>query len=78
MYVHRFEILSNWVQSLFYSFVLFSILGLVAADYDASVATLESIALSLGNLLKPLHSYLFVFILTSSFTFLSQTVTVYF
>ena len=39
-------------SKLVYSFVFFLLIGLVAADYDASVATLESIALSLGNELK--------------------------
>ena len=34
------------------------LLGLVAADYDASVATLESIALSLGNELKTQISFI--------------------
>ena len=38
--------------------VFYLLLGLVAADYDASVATLESIALSLGNELKTQISFI--------------------
>ena len=45
-------------SKLVYSFVFFLLIGLVAADYDASVATLESIALSLGNELKTQISFI--------------------
>ena len=46
-------------SKLVYSFVFFLLIGLVAADYDASVATLESIALSLGNKLKTQLAFIF-------------------
>ena len=45
--------LISWIPaSENFHLVFYLLLGLVAADYDASVATLESIALSLGNKLK--------------------------